>query len=134
MASIIKTAWIMGTEAAAPADAAQLQKIIPSPNKIGLIFGYSLSCQEAAAAGKLVRLRANVGGVAAPLLSMDAVANLVPFISEAPLAILKGNGTDFFEMVKVGASTASTVYRTGLLYAEIDIPDDFYRKLITSAD
>lgn len=130
MGGIIKTAWIFGAEVAAPADAAQLQKIIPSPNKLGLIFGYSLSCQEAAAAGKLIRLRANIGGTAAALLSADAAANLPPLVSESPLAVLKGNGTDFFEIVKVGASTASTLYRSGLLYAEIDIPDDFYRKLM----
>ena len=112
--------WIVGNETAAPAAATQLLKITPTIGKIGVVYGYHLTSQEASAAGKVARLRASIAGVVVILETWDIVANMPPLISDTPLAVLRGNGIDFYEIINVLIATAATIYRPRVLYNEYD--------------
>jgi len=92
-------------------------------NKVGVVYGYHLASQEANVAGKVARLRLNIGGTAVIRDTFDVVNNMVPLISTSPLAVIQGNGVDFIEIINVAAATAATIYKAKILYVEIDITD-----------
>ncbi len=111
--------WVSGAEATAPVALTQLAKVVVTAGRVGKIYGARIVSQEANAAGKVWRVRANIQGQTITLFDLDVTnPNLV---TDYPLAILKGNGVDFYEIVNVVAGTASTLHQGSLLYDEQDV-------------
>jgi hypothetical protein len=115
--------WINGAEATAPGANTQLAKVVATAGRIGKLYGARIgACQEANAAGKRWQIRMNFQGTAVIIASLDVLNP--SWISDYPLAILKGNGTDFFEIINPVAGTAACVHQASLLYDEepVDAP------------
>src|SRR5712691_13374829 len=112
--------WINGAETTAPGAATQLVKIVTSPGKVGRVYGFRVVSQEANAAGKVWRLRANIQGQSLNLALVDITNPSFIQTEGDEIGIVKGNGVDFFEVINVVAGTASTIHQASVLYAEQD--------------
>jgi len=110
--------WVIGAETTAPGANTQLVKIIVSAGKYGKIYGSRITSQEANAAGKVWRIRSNIQGQSINNGLMDVINPTWFPVSDVPLAIIKGNGVDFFEVINVVAGTAATIHQAALLYEE----------------
>ena len=116
----MNASWINGAEAAAPGANTQLVKIVCSPGKIGRVYGFRIVSQEANAAGKVWRLRSNVQGQSLNLALCDVTNPTYIADVDSELAVIKGNGVDFFEVINVVVATASTIHQASILYEETD--------------
>jgi hypothetical protein len=111
--------WVNGAEVTAPGAGVQLAKVTPANGRLGVVYGFRVVSQEANAAGKVWRLRMNVGGTAVILADLDVLNPT--FMSDYPIKVLHGNGVDFFEVVNVVAGTALTVHQVSVLYGEVQL-------------
>lgn len=109
--------WINGAESTAPGAGTQLAKVVVTSGRIGKLYGARIGAsQEANAAGKRWQIRANIQGTSLVIATLDVLNP--SWISDYPLFLMKGNGIDFFEIITVGAGTASCVHQASLLYDE----------------
>lgn len=108
--------WVNGAEATAPVANTQLVKIVVTAGRIGKLYGARVVSQEANAAGKVWRVRSSIQGQSVNLALFDVINP--SWISDYPLAVIKGNGVDFFEMINAVAGTALTIHQGSLLYDE----------------
>jgi hypothetical protein len=116
----VNASWVNGVETAAPGATTQLVKIVTTAGRIGRVYGFRVVSQEANAAGKVWRLRANVQGQTVNLALVDVTNPTFTADVDAELGVIKGNGVDFFEVVNVVAGTASTIHQASVLYEERD--------------
>lgn len=114
--------WINGAESTAPAANTQLTKVVVTAGRIGKLYGARVVSQEANAAGKVWRIRANIQGQSVNVMLLDITNPALA--SDYPLFLLKGNGVDFFEVINVVTGTAATIHQASLLYDEetVDAP------------
>jgi photosystem II stability/assembly factor-like uncharacterized protein len=112
--------WVNGAEAAAPGAATQLVKIVATAGKIGKVIGARIVSQEANAAGKVWRVRKSEQGQNVNLALLDVTNPSWLAGVDSPIALMKGNGVDFFEIINVVAATALTIHQAALLYVEED--------------
>lgn len=113
--------WINGAPSVAPGANTQLVKVIPSSGRIGMVYGFRITSQEANAAAKTWALRLSLQGNAVTLAEVDVLAPAWPIIDGAEIGILRGNGVDFFEVINLVAGTAATRHQASILYAETEI-------------
>lgn len=111
--------WISGAESVAPAALTSLAKAVPAAGRIGVVYGFRVTSQEANAAGKIWRLRASIKGALVTVADVD-VTN-PSFYGPSPLFYLQGNGVDFYEVVNVVAGTALAIHQASILYGDQEV-------------
>jgi hypothetical protein len=116
--------WVNGAPVVAPGANTQLVKVVVTAGRIGKIYGARQVSQEANAAAKTWQVRASIQGQAVILFELDVLAPA--FVSDYPLAAIKGNGVDFFEIINLVAGTALTRHSSGLLYDEQEFDSPVY--------